>query len=72
MGAGFSQKQESELVKFLKETVDEFQIIEWTPFIRIIRLTILVIVVIVVSTASLYVIDGFLTRVANYAFRDLF
>lgn len=70
MGLGLSELQENSVIQFFKEIWVEFQTIEWTPFSRVVRLTILVIVIIFVATSSLYVVDGFLSRVAKLAFDE--
>lgn len=70
MGAGLSGPQENAVLLFLKGVLSELSAIEWTPFDRVVRLTILVFIIIVVATTALYVVDGFLSRVAKLVFED--
>lgn len=70
MGGGMSVSQENAALKFFAGVYDEFQVIEWPSFGRVIRLTIIVILTIVVATVSLYVVDGFFYRLSQAFFQD--
>lgn len=69
MGVGLSTAQENAIVTFFLEIAEEFKMIEWPSFGRIIRLSIIVLFTIIVATASLYVVDGFFYRVSQALFQ---
>lgn len=55
-------------IRFLVEVVEEFKMIEFPSFSRVIRLSIVVLITIVVATLALYVVDGFFYRAARFLF----
>lgn len=72
MGSGMSASEESSVLGFLAGVVEEFKLIEWPSFGRIVRLTVICILTIVIATAALYLVDGFFYRVSKYYFGEDF
>lgn len=57
---------------FLAEVAEEFKLIEFPTFGRVVRLTILVLVTVVLATTALYVVDGFFYRASRFLFEKDF
>jgi preprotein translocase SecE subunit len=68
MGAGLSKEQEESLLQFFKDVVTEFGIIEWPPFSRVIKVTIIVIATMIIASAGIYTVDGFFYNISQKLF----
>lgn len=57
---------------FLADVAQEFKVIEFPTFGRVVRLTVLVLVTVVLATGTLYVVDGFFYRASRFLFEKDF
>lgn len=68
MGPGFSPSEEMNLLAFLKGVLEELKYIEWPPFGRVVRLSVLILITVIVAATALYFIDGFFYRMSQLLF----